>query len=202
MKKMQGSGTNSSGCSAPKSTRAMVETLEGRALLSGTSQTVLAPTVLTAAASLSTSQPSVGAVRPGNGATNVSRDTAVATDLQLPNGGVNSSTVNSTNVKLIRTSDGAAIPATVNTSGGGDTLVLQPTSLLAANTKYTFQVTSGVKDVTGQPFVPFTSTFTTGSTPTSSPTPTSIAFDRVTLPTTGGRAPTPPPQGAAHPRGP
>src|SRR5204862_174932 len=44
-----------------------------------------------------------------------------------------------------------------------------------------------VKDVTGQPFVPFTSTFTTGSTPTGTPTPTSIAFDRVTLPTTGGR---------------
>src|SRR5207253_2427137 len=90
-----------------------------------------------------------------------------------------------TNVRLMRASDGAVMPAVVNTTGGGDALVLQPQGLLAANTQYTFQVTGGVKDVSGQAFVPFTSTFTTGSTP--SPTPTSISFDHVPLPTTAGK---------------
>jgi hypothetical protein len=40
------------------------------------------------------------------------------------------------------------VPANINTSGG-DVVVLQPTQLLHANTKYHFRVTEGVKDTTG-----------------------------------------------------
>ncbi len=41
-------------------------------------------------------------------------------------------------MKLYRTSDRSPVPANINTSGGGDSLTLKPTVLLAENTSYTF----------------------------------------------------------------
>ena len=67
--------------------------------------------------------------------------------------------------------------ATVNTTGGGDAIVLQPKRPLDANTSYTFEITDGVKDTGGSAFVPFTMTFTTGTA--STPADPRIAFEKV-----------------------
>ena len=108
--------------------------------------------------------PQVTTVNPFNGATGVVLNTPVTADLFLPNGGLSDSSVKAAgNVKLYRTSDGAAVAGTANTTGGGDAIIFQPSSPLQANTKYTFEVTSNVKDVTGASVAPFTSSFTTGT---------------------------------------
>src|SRR2546430_5735565 len=46
-------------------------------------------------------------------------------------------------VKLYRTSDRAPVDAVLNTSGGGDAIVLTPTDTLAPGETYTFEITSG-----------------------------------------------------------
>ncbi|HEV2689740.1 MAG TPA: Ig-like domain-containing protein, partial [Bryobacteraceae bacterium] len=132
-----------------------------------------------------TPAPSVLVTEPMPGGTNVPRDAFISADLHLPNSALGASTVNNTNVTLKRNSDGANIPAVVNTSGGGDTIVLQPLSLLDANTSYTFSISSGVKDRTGASFIPYAMSFTTG-TAGGNPDP-SIAFDKVALSNTSGQ---------------
>jgi hypothetical protein len=124
--------------------------------------------------------PSVTSVNPGPGSTNVFLDRDVVATVSVPNGGINQATVNSSTVKLYPTGNsGGQVPAVLNTSGGGDIIVLRPGSNLAANTSYTFEVTSGLKDLSGAAFVPFTSTFTTGTQV--SPTDTSIQYQHVAL---------------------
>ena len=51
---------------------------------------------------------------------------AVTADLSLPNGGLDPNTVTTTTVTLKRNSDQSLIPAIVNTTGGGDAIILQP----------------------------------------------------------------------------
>jgi hypothetical protein len=108
-------------------------------------------------------RPRVAQVSPGGGETNTVRDISVTTELFLPAGATNPTTVTTDNVKLIKVSDGSQVPASVNTSGGGDVLVLTPNGTLEANTQYRFEVTEGVKDVLGNSFLPFESLFTTGT---------------------------------------
>ncbi|MCS7034412.1 MAG: choice-of-anchor D domain-containing protein, partial [Phycisphaerae bacterium] len=133
-------------------------------------------------------RPTITGTRPGHGATNVSRDSFVAADLNLPNigGGVDASTLSTTTVRLFRTSDGMLIPGSVDTTGGGDAIVYQPSSPLEPNTNYTFQVTDQVKDTTGAAFVPFSMSFTTGTA--GGQVDHSIAFEKIPLPTTYGAA--------------
>jgi regulation of enolase protein 1 (concanavalin A-like superfamily) len=116
--------------------------------------------------------PTVAATAPANGATNVFRNTAINADVTLPNAGagVDDRTLNANSVQLYRTSNGSFVPGGVNTTGGGDAIVYQPSVLLDPSTGYTFKVTAAVKDLAGQTFVPFTMTFTTGTT-------TSVAID-------------------------
>jgi hypothetical protein len=125
-------------------------------------------------------QPYISDIRPRNGATAVARDGFVAADIVLPTAGagVDASTI-AGNVLLYRTSDHAAIAGVVNTSGGGDALVFTPTSLLDALTSYTFEVKNGLKDTSGASFLPFTSTFTTGTA--GGTVDPNIAFEKVTL---------------------
>jgi len=108
--------------------------------------------------------PSVRAIDPPDGYTFVGRDTAVKLDVALPNvgKGVDIRTLTPDNVKLVRTADGYQVPATANTTGGGDAIVLQPTALLDARTDYDFDLTAGVTDQSGASFVPFHSHFSTG----------------------------------------
>ena len=110
-------------------------------------------------------RPTVVAAHPGESDTNVSRNAFVNCDLSLPyvGEGVDPATLNHTTVYLVRTADNKLVPAVLNTDGAGGTIILQPNSPLDANTKYTFTVTSGVKDTGGHTFVPFTTTFTTGT---------------------------------------
>jgi glucose/arabinose dehydrogenase len=124
--------------------------------------------------------PSVSGTRPGNGATNIARDGFIAADVNLPNvgKGIDALTLNAASVRLYRSSDGVQVPSVLNTSAGGDAIILQPSTLLAANTEYTFEVTPGLQDTGGAPFVPFKSTFTTGTQVSVS---TDFAFEKVEL---------------------
>ncbi|MFC3736311.1 Ig-like domain-containing protein [Paractinoplanes deccanensis] len=107
--------------------------------------------------------PAVRASTPANGATGVPVTTSVVEDLVLPNGGVRAASLTSSTVTLTRVPDGAPVPATTITSGGGDVINLSPTAPLAPLTAYRFSVTAGVTDVTGKPFAPYSIVFTTGS---------------------------------------
>lgn len=107
--------------------------------------------------------PAVRAGTPANGATGVSPTTSVVEDLVLPNGGVAAASLTASTVTLTRLSDGAAVPATTITSGGGDVINLSPTAPLAVGTAYRFTVTGGVTDVTGTAFTPYSIVFTTGT---------------------------------------
>ncbi len=127
---------------------------------------------------------SITRTRPANGATGVARNIFVAADVNLPNSGIDSATVNFTTVKLYRTGDRAAVGGVINTSGAGDALVFTPGGLLDANMQYTFEVTAGLKDLNGVSFNAYSSTFTTGTAgPETDP---SIAFDKISLPTSNG----------------
>jgi PKD repeat protein len=106
---------------------------------------------------------SVTSVTPANAATGVRRDTSVSATVVLPNGGLNTATVTSSTMYLLRTSDSAVVPANVNTSAGGDILVLTPQAALEPNTSYTFHITDGILDAASQPIMPFVSSFTTGT---------------------------------------
>ena len=108
--------------------------------------------------------PSVRAIDPPNGYTFVGRDTAVKVDVNLPNigQGVDETTLTSDNVRLLRASDLMPIEATVNTTGGGDAIVLQPHGLLDPRVGYIFQLSDRVKDQGGHSFISFTSSFSTG----------------------------------------
>jgi len=109
-------------------------------------------------------RPSVRAIDPPDGYTFVGRDTAVKVDVNLPNvgQGVDETTLTTDNVRLLRQSDLMPIEATVNTTGGGDAIVLQPRGLLDPLTGYIFQLSDRVKDQGGHAFLPFSSTFSTG----------------------------------------
>ena len=128
-------------------------------------------------------RPSVSGTSPPDGAVDVARDAFVAADVALPNvgQGIDEGTLSSATVRLYPSGNpGAAVPANLNTSGGGDAVVLQPLALLAAHTPYTFEVTAGLRDLAGQPFLPYAASFTTGATPTGAPT-SDILFEQVTF---------------------
>jgi fibronectin type 3 domain-containing protein/regulation of enolase protein 1 (concanavalin A-like superfamily) len=117
----------------------------------------------------------------GEAKTNVPRDTFIAADLLLPNGGVNDVTLDG-NVRLSR--NGVTVPGNVGTTGGGDAIVFTPSVLLDPGATYTFEITDGVRDATGAAFQPFSGTFTTGTaTPAMDPT---LSFEKVALPNTAG----------------
>jgi fibronectin type 3 domain-containing protein len=132
------------------------------------------------------SRPSVTDTNPANGATGVWRDVFVDANVRLPTAGkgIDVNTLTSATVKLYRTADHAAVAANINTSGGRDSITLTPVSLLAENTSYTFEVTDGLRDTGGAAFLPFTMSFTTGTSAT--PVDPTIAFEQVALPTTQG----------------
>jgi hypothetical protein len=125
--------------------------------------------------------PAVRSSTPANGATGVPLTTSVVEDLVLPNGGVRAASLTGSTVTLTRLGDGAAVAATTITSGGGDVINLSPTGPLEPQTAYRFTVTSGVTDVTGKPFAPYSIVFTTGSAGTGGP----VAFDKTVGVATG-----------------
>ncbi len=130
-------------------------------------------------------KPTVVSVNPANGAVNVSENTSISTNLlKLPNGGINNSTITSSSVYLTENATGTLVSSHVNGTGGGDAITLVPSSSLKLNTTYKFHITSGVKDLSGASFVPYSSTFTTTSTPTT--IISTIKFDKISLPNATG----------------
>ncbi|MBD1911315.1 MULTISPECIES: Ig-like domain-containing protein [unclassified Leptolyngbya] len=111
-------------------------------------------------------------------ASNVNRGAAITiSDLSLVGVGigVDGRTLAPGKIQLYRTRDNAPVTSVANTSGGNDTIVIQPTVLLDANTQYTLRITDGVKDVVGRSFLPYSLTFTTG---TAVPDTLGVNFDR------------------------
>ncbi len=132
-------------------------------------------------------EPIVCLSRPANGETGVLPNTGIALDVYLPHmgSGVSSATMNTKNVRLLKISPGpeVEIDGHVNTSGGGDSIVFQPTDMLEPETKYKF-IVNGVRDTTGALFRPYEMTFTTATNAALKPYP--VAFTHVALPDTWG----------------
>ena len=174
------------GSPRPRRAPALVEALEGRQLFSaapGAGQAV--PLATPRVADTITGQPRITKLNPAGGATNVKVDSFISGEVFIPNGGVDLLTLTEANVNLKRTIDGVVIPAVLNTSGGGDVVILKPENPLEPNTGYTLTVTAGLKDLAGVSFAPLTSTFTTAA-PVVVEKP-AYKFEQVQLPTTLGQ---------------
>ena len=119
--------------------------------------------------------------RPADGERGVLMNEFIAADVSLPRFGsvIDAASLTTDNVKLYRADDGQPIEAHVNTSGAGDSIVLQPLALLEPGTRYTFEVTPGVRDTKGTPFQPYKATFTTSSVVELMEFP--AAFEKVSL---------------------
>ena len=112
--------------------------------------------------------PQVVSVTPSEGATNVAVGTSVVATLDLPNGGVNLTSVDTTSVRLVDAATGTPVEAQVTPDNDTETLTLVPRAPLAFRTSYRFEVTSGVSDEDGQAFGDYSSSFTTVSSDTPS----------------------------------
>ncbi|MGW0811131.1 Ig-like domain-containing protein [Nonomuraea sp. NPDC002799] len=121
-----------------------------------------------------TPAPSVRQTTPANRATNVPVTGAVVADLRLIAGGVAAGSLTSGSATVRRVSDGASVPVTVATSGGGDTVNVAPATALQPNTLYRLDITSAITDTSGTPFQPYSMVFTTGTPPGGE-----AAFDKV-----------------------
>lgn len=167
--------------------RAAIEALERRQLFAvapGAGQ-VVPPTTTSITTTAVTGQPRITKTDPAGGATNVKIDAFVSGEVFVPNGGIDQLTLTDNTVFLKRTTDGFKVPAVVNTTGGGDAIVLTPEDPLEPNTDYTFTVTGGLKDLSGVSFTPLTSTFKTAA-PVVVEKP-AYKFEQVQLPTTNGQ---------------
>ncbi|MDX2301762.1 MAG: malectin domain-containing carbohydrate-binding protein, partial [Microscillaceae bacterium] len=126
------------------------------------------------------------------GETNIPLDVNISTTQirfasNIPNElkGLDNSTVIPENIKLIKINDGSVVPANVNSTGGGDAITIVPSVLLEANTSYRYDITDNVRDLNGQAMIPFSITFTTGTSTNQIPTNlTGIQFTKVELPST------------------
>jgi len=111
---------------------------------------------------------------PADGQTSV--DTTSSVSL-APSANIDDSTLNSGTVKLLRP-DNTQVAGHYNTDAAGGTISFTPSAQLATNTKYTIQTTAGLKDPDGNPYAPFTASFTTGA---SSLPPPPVKFTPTTL---------------------
>ena len=167
-----------------------VNVADGRLTIDATGGTNTKIDYVTVVNDSAAQRPSVTSVSPADGAASVVRDAAITAEVRLPNvgSGVDQATLNSSTVRLIRNRDGAAVSANRNTTGGGDAIILQPTGPLEASTRYRVEITNGLKDLSGAAFLPFDSTFTTGtSTSGSGGGNVNASFTQVSLSTAQGQ---------------
>lgn len=117
--------------------------------------------------------PTVTAVSPPNGATNVSTGTTVNITFSEAMSGT---TINGTTITLRNTATSAAVAGIVSFNGT-TVATFTPNVALAQGTGYTVTVTTGVRDVAGNAMAAqFTSTFTTVSAPdNTAPTVVSVS---------------------------
>jgi hypothetical protein len=132
-------------------------------------------------------EPIICLTRPGNGETGVLPNTAIAADVYLPHvgEGVDTRTMTTEHVKLMRITPGpqTEVPGHVNTSGGGDSIVFQPTDMLETGATYKFTC-NGVRDMSGAVFQPYKMSFTVATGDVLKPYP--AAFEHIQLKETEG----------------
>ena len=107
--------------------------------------------------------PTVNSVTPPGSATNVSVGASVIASLNLPNGGLNPTTVSDASVRLVNTATNATVPTKVTVLNDAGKLILTHSAQLEFSTTYRFEITSGVSDASGATFNDYNSTFTTVS---------------------------------------
>ena len=137
-------------------------------------------------ASLPTSPalPRISTTSPANLQDLVVKDTSITASLALTAGGIDRATLNSTTVRLSDSANGSVISTNVNTSAGGDVIVVTPDAPLADDTRYRFEVTDGVRDVSGNAFQPWSNVFTVGRLSAGTGL-TGVAFSKLATPATG-----------------
>ena len=108
---------------------------------------------------------SVATISPAPGETDVALSSTVVAELELGDTALNLTTLTPETVSL----SGPAGPVEANRAFQDGDIVLTPTAELAAQTTYTFSVTSGLKTEGGQAVEPYTSTLTTGDPETPEP---------------------------------
>ena len=94
---------------------------------------------------------------PVPGAVGVSRVSNVIAGFNEPVTGVSTTSV------VLRSPSGATVPAVVSYNATTRRATLNPNATLAARTRYTFSLTSGIRDRAGNPLTASTVAFTTGS---------------------------------------
>lgn len=114
--------------------------------------------------------PAVITSRPADGERDVPVNTGIATDLNLPNSGVDADTLSDDSVYLVNVDTGERVDGTEGTTGGRDSITFQPSQALDAFAEYQFNITSAVTDEDGVAFLPYTANFTTGSSDGAGPT--------------------------------
>ena len=131
--------------------------------------------------------PTVIVSRPGDLDGGVFPDAFVAADVFLPNSGqaIDPGTVHAGSIRLFCSADHQPVEALVNTSGGGDSIVLKPIHPLRSNTQYTFEVLPALKDTGGNSFRHYKISFTTAASQQASAFP--AAFDQAPQTASAGR---------------
>ena len=94
---------------------------------------------------------------PASGAVGVGRTSNVTVGFTEAVTGVSTTSV------LLRSPSGATVPAVVTYNATTRRVTLNPNATLAARTRYTFSLTSGIRDVAGNILTPSTVAFTTGA---------------------------------------
>jgi hypothetical protein len=110
----------------------------------------------------------INSTSPPDGAQDVPINTHVSALLNAGHS-VDLNTLDGTTVRLYSESGQGPVAARVNTSAGGDEIVLIPTQPLEPSTRYAFEI-KGVKDEQGTELMPFKMSFMTSQgRPTSQP---------------------------------
>ncbi len=124
-------------------------------------------------------RPSVRGNNPSDNETLVPTTNSFTLDVNLPTSAIDLDSMTSSAVRLLDAGTSIPVDATLNTSGGGDAIVLKPTAPLQAYTKYIFEVTENLRDTSGKPFLPWRVSFVTGPSPVDQGGP---AFEQVPQP--------------------
>ena len=123
-------------------------------------------------------QPSAASSTPAANATQVPLDTQITVALELPNGALNPTTLTDSTVYL-QPEGGSRLNVTRQLNDS-ETLVVTPEAALTANTTYRFEMTNGVRDISGRALRPYSVTFTTGDGSGSTPSRPSVEASRPT----------------------
>ena len=108
-------------------------------------------------------RPTVTARNPASGATAVKRTANLTATFSEAVTGLPSTAAASSAFTIKRTSNGAAFSSVASYNASTKTATLDPSGTLWANTQYTLTLSSGIKDVAGNPLTALSWTFTTGS---------------------------------------